>query len=245
VIAPTRSKPNAVSKQWQSEAWTQLLAVGIGVVPLYSYAIVRQVWSDQPISTEGYTIYLGLIAPLSILIALLSLRYLCGENPGALNLRQGKVPSDLGAALILSTAIIVANVVVTSILTELFPTSASNTSVRVLFEQVADSPRLLVLFLGPLVFLGAASEEVIRAFLLSRVWKVWASPTGKLVAVLVSAGLFGLLHIYQGLVHVVWTSIVGLIMALYYLRYGRVAPMILAHYATNATYLIVFVLRTR
>jgi len=38
-------------------------------------------------------------------------------------------------------------------------------------------------------------------------------------------------------------SIFGLIMALYYLRFGRVAPLILAHYLTNALQVIVTIVR--
>ena len=97
--------------------------------------------------------------------------------------------------------------------------------------------------MGLLLFLGAASAEVVRAFLLSRLWKVWPSTAGKSVAVAVSAGLFGLIHLYQGPMHATWTGIDGLIMALYYLWFGRVAQLILAHYVTNALQVVVFAAR--
>jgi membrane protease YdiL (CAAX protease family) len=176
-------------------------------------------------------------------IALLLLRFLCGESPRDLNLRPGKLSSDLLATLILSPLIIIASVISTYFLSVLFPESASNTSVRALFVGLASNPKLLVLFVGLLLLLGASSEEVIRAFLLSRLWKVWPSPPGKLVAVVVSAGLFGLIHLYQGPVHAAWSGLFGLIMALYYLRFGRVAPLILAHYVTNAVQVVVFAMQ--
>lgn len=99
---------------------------------------------------------------------------------------------------------------------------------------------LLILFAGLLLLLGAASEEVIRAFLLSRAWKVRSSILGNSIAVVVSAGLFGLIHLCQGPVHAAWTGIFGLIMARYYLRYGRVVPLILAHYVTNTIAVVAF-----
>jgi membrane protease YdiL (CAAX protease family) len=58
--------------------------------------------------------------------------------------------------------------------------------------------------------------------------------------VVVSAGLFGLVHLYQGPVHALWTGILGLIMALHYVRFGRVLPLVLAHYVTNALQIVVF-----
>jgi membrane protease YdiL (CAAX protease family) len=88
--------------------------------------------------------------------------------------------------------------------------------------------------------LGAASEEVVRVFLLSRLWKVWPSTQARLAAVAVSAVLFGLSHLYQGPVGTVRAAVIGLIMALFYLRSGRVLPLILAHYLTNAIQLLVF-----
>jgi membrane protease YdiL (CAAX protease family) len=240
-----QSEPSELSKPWQNKAWIQLLAAAAGVLPLYSSLIIYQLRRDQPPSLHGFIFYLGVISPLAIMIALLLLRFLCGENLRALNLRPGKLSSDLIAALILSPVILVANVVSNYFLSGLLPVSASNTSIRDLFVEVASKPGLLVLFLGPLMFLGAASEELIRVFLLSRLWKVWPSTMGKLVAVLISACLFGLIHVYRGPVHVLWTTLCGLIMALYYLRFGRVVPLILAHYATNALQVAVVAVLSR
>jgi len=244
-MSPTRSKPTEHPKPLQGKAWVQLLAVALGVLPLYSGLIILQLRSGQQLSIQAFMLYLVVIAPLAIAIALLLLRFLCGESPRDLNLRPGKLPLDLLAVLVLSLAIIVANVISTYVLSELFPESSSNTSVTNLFVELASNLGLLVLFAGPLFLLGAVSEEVIRVFLLSRLWKVWPSTTGKLITVAVSACLFGLVHLYQGPVSAAWTAIFGLIMALYYLRFGRVVPLILAHYLTNALQVVLFAVLAR
>lgn len=244
-MSSTQNRPSELSKPWQSKAWIQLLAVVVGVLPLYAGLIILQLWSDQPLSIQAFILYLTVIAPLAIVIALLLLRYLCGENPRDLNLRPGKLSLDLLAVLVLSLVIIVANVISTHFLSELLSESPSNTSITNLFVELAANPGLLALFVGLLFFLGAASEEVIRVFLLSRLWKVWPSTTGKLLAVVLSACLFGLIHLYQGPVSAAWTAIFGLIMALYYLRFGRVVPLILSHYLTNALQVVVFAVLAR
>jgi len=238
-MSSTYDEPPEPRKPWQRRAGTQLLAVVLGVIPLYSSSIILHLRRDQPITLQGFTFYLAVICPLALAIVLLLLRFLCSEKPRDLNLKPGKLSTDLFAALILSVVIIVVNVISRRFLSELLPESAINTSVRDLFVELAGNPGLLVLFVGLLIFLGAASEEVVRVFLLSRLWKVWPSTMGKVGAVLISACLFGLIHLYQGPVHVVWTVIFGLIMALYYLRYGRAVPLILAHYVTNALQVIV------
>lgn len=241
----TESEPSGRFKPWRSRAWIQLLAAVIGVLPLYSSLIVYQLRRDQSVSIQGFAFYLAVIAPVAVVIALLLLRLLCGEKPRDLNLKPGKLPSDLLATLILVPVIIVANVISNRFLSELIPDSTSNTSVRDLFVKLASNPGLLVLFLGLLIPLGAISEEVIRVFLLSRVWKAWPSTAGKFVTVIISACLFGLIHVYRGPVSVAWTAIFGLIMALYYLRFGRVVPLILAHYLTNAFHVVVFAVLAR
>ncbi len=244
-MSSTKSEPSRLSKPWQTKARIQLLAAIAGVLPLYSSLIMYQLRKDQPLSIQGFIFYLAVISPLAIVIALLLLRLLCGETARGLNLRPGKLSSDLLAALILSPVIIVANVISNRFLSEWFPDSASNTSVRNLFVELASNPGLLVLFVGLLIPLGAASEEVIRVFLLSRLWKVWPSAAGKLGAVVISACLFGLIHVYRGPSSVAWTAIFGVIMALYYLRFGRAVPLILAHYVTNALQVIVFAVQAR
>ena len=230
------------SKLWQGKTWTQLLAVALGVLPLYSSLVILQLKSNRTIPIQGFTFYLAVISPLSIVIVLLLLRFLCGEKPRDINLRQGKLSSDLLAMLILTTVILLTNVVSTYFLSELLPDSPSSTSVTNLFEELASNPGLLVLFAGPLFLLGAASEEVVRVLLLSRLWKVWPSTPARLASVVISAVLFGLIHLYQGPVNATWTAIFGLILAFYYLRFGRAAPMILSHYMTNALQIVLFAL---
>jgi membrane protease YdiL (CAAX protease family) len=244
-MSSTKSEPSELSKPWQSRPWIQLLAVVLGVLPLYSGLIILQLRSEQQLSIQAFIFYLAVIAPLAIVIALLLLRFLCGENPQDLNLRPGKLALDFLAVLVLSLVTIVVSVISTYFLSELLPESPSNTSVTNLFVELAGNPGLLVLFAGPLFFLGAASEEVIRIFLLSRLWKVWPANTVKLLAVAISACLFGLIHLYQGPVSATWTAIYGLIMALYYLRFGRAVPLILAHYLTNALQVVVFAVAAR
>jgi membrane protease YdiL (CAAX protease family) len=224
----------------KNKAWIQLLAAATGVFPLYLGLIIYQLRRGQPPTTQGFIFYLAVVSPLSIAIALLLLRFLCRENPRDLNLKRGKLVSDLLAALVLSLVIITANVLSNYFLSGLLPVSDSSTSIRGLFLDVASNPWLLTLFIGLLMPMGAGSEEVIRVFLLSRLWKVWPSTSGKLVAVIISACLFGLIHLYRGPSTVVWTAIFGLISALYYLRFGRVVPLILAHYVTNSLQVFIF-----
>jgi membrane protease YdiL (CAAX protease family) len=236
------TQSSELSNPRQVKSLTQFLAVLIGILPLYSSLIIYQIRKDQPPSNQGFIFYLAVICPLTILIALLLLRFLCKESYRELNLKPGTLFSDLLATLILSIVILVSSVTLQYFLSQLLPASTSNLNIRDLFIEMNSKPELLIIFTGPLVFMGAASEELIRVFLLSRLWKVWSSTIAKFAVVVISAFLFGLIHIYRGPIHVVWTCVFGLIMAFYYLRFGRVLPLILAHYVTNALQVIVVAL---
>jgi membrane protease YdiL (CAAX protease family) len=229
------------SRRWQGKTWAQVLAAVLGALPVYAILLILQYLSGQEITIQGFTLYLAVIAPLGIVIVWLLLRFLCGEKPRDLNLKPGKPSTDLLATLGFSVVVIVLSVVSTFLLSMLLPES-SNTSVENLFAKLAGNPGMLALFAGPLFLVGAASEEVIRVFFLSRLWKAWPSLPARWVAIVISAGLFGLVHYYQGPVNAAWTAIFGLIAAVYYLRFGRAVPLILAHWLTNALQGILFAL---
>jgi membrane protease YdiL (CAAX protease family) len=231
-----------ITKPRRSRESLQLLAVALGPLPVYAITFVTGLLSEQPYSPRDFIVYTTAISGPIIIGLLLLLRYLCGESPRELNLKPGKWTSDALAAIVLSVVTLAANVLANGLLAELLP-APPNTAVINLFRQLGQSPGLLALFLGVLLWIAVAQEELTRVFLLSRLWKVWPATAAKWGAILLSAALFGLAHYWQGPTRIVWTGIYGLIMGLYYLRFGRVGPLIISHYLTNGLQVVVFVLR--
>lgn len=217
-----------------------MLAAGAGVIVLYLGMIIYLIFRDRPLPNSGYIFYLAVISPMTIMIILLLQRFVGNKQYRELNLKEGSLPSDLLASLVLGMVLFAANITLQPLLSELLPDT--DTGVRDLFLEMSGDPVRFILFLGPLVMLGAASEELMRAFLLSCLWKVWPSIPGKLAVIFLSACLFGLLHLSRGMVNMVWATIFGLIMAFYYLRFGRILPLILGHYITNAVQIVISIL---
>lgn len=221
---------------------SHLLAIALGPLPVYAILFGLDLLTDQPYTPGDYIFYLTGISIPIIVVLLLLLKTLCRESPGDLNLKPGRWTSDLLAALVLSVVTLAANILANELVAQVLP-APSNTSILNLFAWLSGSPARLALFLGLLLWIGVAQEELTRVFLLSRLWKVWPSTTAKWLSILVAAALFGLSHYYQGPTRIVWTGLYGLIMGLYYLRFGRVAPMIISHYLTNALQVVVFAVR--
>ena len=232
-----QNKPKESQVKERRSVSYNILAAGIGVIALYLSMIIHLINNDKPLSNSEYIFYLAVISPLTIVIIFLLLHFLNKEHYRDLNLKEGSLPSDLLATLFLSIVLFAANIISQPLLSEILPDT--DTGVGDLFLEMSGNPGRFIVFLGPLILLGAASEELMRAFLLSRFWKVWPSLPGKLAVVFISACLFGLLHLSRGPVHVVWATIFGLLMAFYYLRFGRILPLILAHYITNAVQIVI------
>jgi membrane protease YdiL (CAAX protease family) len=65
------------------------------------------------------------------------------------------------------------------------------------------------------------------------------------VAIVLSAVVFGLAHLYQGVAGVVSTAFYGLLMAVYYRFIGRLLPMVIAHYLHDAIQFVMLIVLIR
>jgi len=104
-----------------------------------------------------------------------------------------------------------------------------------LVNILAGNPWLAALFLGPALFIGVAgSEELTRVFFITRWMKIFPSKVWLGVGVFLSAALFGLNHIAQGMAGIISVALNGLVMVLWYLRFGRIFHLVVAHYLYDA-----------
>lgn len=108
-------------------------------------------------------------------------------------------------------------------------------------DELAGDPLKAAAFLGVSLMLGVAFEELIRAFLLSRVWELLPSPKSGWIGIALCALAFGLAHAYEGLSAAFSASAAGLLLGFFYLRKGRILPLILSHYLYNLTAFILLI----
>jgi len=228
-------------KPWQRSRWAQALAIILGyTAPL---AVFFAQFSGDEASAEGYLFYAGVYTLIVISILLLVLRFVCGEKPGALNLKTGTWWKDLAGGIALVGATLLVKFVFDPIFAQYFHrASNSESGLDGLFRLLAADPWLLGLFLGPILFIGVAgSEELTRVFFITR-WKNISSSRAWLgLGVFLSAFLFGLNHIAQGPAGILSVTLNGLLMVVWYLRFGRISQLIISHYLYDAIQIIVVV----
>ena len=218
-------------RPWQGRPITQLLAVTVVCVPPYAHAIWSHL-SQGTITLKELFLYPLLLGGGSVVLALLVYRFICGERIASLNLKSGKWYTDILVGVLLAAVFLGLFMLQQVIQSRYLPSTAGPPPEELvtLFSGIVNDPLLLVVWLGPVVWLGvAAFEELTRVFMLNRLWTVWPQPVACWIAMVVSAALFGLAHIYQGSVSMVAIALQGFLYALYYRRFGRVWPMIIGH----------------
>lgn len=218
-------------RPWQKRPITQILAVAVAYLPVYSFALWSHL-SHQTITLRELFLYPLLLGGGDVVLVLLIYRFVCGEPVASLNLKPGKWYTDILAGVVLAAFFLGLLVLQQVIQSHWFPHTAGPPprELITLFKGIVNNPLLLAIWLGPVAWLGVATfEELTRVFMLNRLWTVWPQPLARWLVILVSAALFGLVHIYQGPVSAFFIGLQGLLYAWYYLRFGRVWPMIVGH----------------
>ncbi len=218
-------------RPWQRCPATQVAAVTVVYLPLYLFALMTQL-SGRDISLTELLLYPLLMGGGAILVILSLLKFVCGERVACLNLKPGRRLSDIAAGILLAVVLLLLFVVQQSMVARWFPQPSAPLSQQqlTLFTSLARNPLLVAIWLGPVVWIGVAGfEELSRVFMLNRLSIVWSGPIARWLILLLSAFLFGFVHIYQGPANAIAISLQGLIYGWYYLTCGRVWPMIVAH----------------
>jgi Type II CAAX prenyl endopeptidase Rce1-like len=221
-------------KPWQRTRWVQALAILLGYIPPLT-VFITQLFGG-PVTAQGYMIYAMGYTFFVITVLLLLLWFLCGEKPNTLNLRPGKWWKDLLGGIVLVMLTFSVKILFDPVIAKFFYRASDVESGMVsLVNRLADTPWLAALFLGPALFIGVAgSEELTRVFFITRWMKISSSKVWLGVGVFLSAFLFGLNHVAQGTAGVISVTLNALIMVLWYLRFGRIFHLVVAHYLYDA-----------
>lgn len=228
------NKNTDVRKPWQRTRWAQVLAILLGyALPLMVFILQL---NGGEAEAEGYLLYAGAYTLAVIAVILLVLWFVCGEKPKALNLKPGTWWKDLAGGVVLVGLTLAIKLALDPIFAKYFyRASDSESGLNSLFGTLAGNPWLLALFLGPVLFIGVAgSEELTRVFFITRWKNISSSKIWLGIGVFLSAALFGLNHIAQGPAGIMSVTLNGLIMVLWYLRFGRIFHLVIAHYLYDA-----------
>lgn len=91
----------------------------------------------------------------------------------------------------------------------------------------------IVISVATLIANSFAEEFAIRGLILPVLWRRFGSAFW---AIVVSSALFASYHIYQGYLNMLATFVLGIVYASYFVKFGRLWPLVVAHTITNLVY---------
>ena len=171
------------------KAWVQVLALLLGVAPVYAMTILSHLSRDQPYSLNEIFFYSTVVGSIGIVVLFLLLRFLCGERIGDLSMKQGRWWLDVLVGIALAALTLGVHTLLQNPLNRMFPREPMS-GLGVFFKGLAYNPWRFAAFVGPVLWIGVAGfEELTRVFLLTRLWKIESARWWRWFGVLLSAAL--------------------------------------------------------
>ena len=106
----------------------------------------------------------------------------------------------------------------------------SNTELLGLMLDMREQPWLLVIWFGPVLWIGIALyEELIRVFILTSLWKFSKHILWTIVVIIIASSIIGLAHWSQGSYGMVTIGIKSMVSGFFFYKYRRLLPLVIAH----------------
>ncbi|MDH3709555.1 MAG: CPBP family intramembrane metalloprotease [Cyclobacteriaceae bacterium] len=205
--------------------------IALLVVVVIPFGIM--IWTRVHQST-GFAATELIVFPLlfggSSLVLLVALKkYFLKEDLEDFNPIPGKWDHDIGWGLILTLLYFILFFLERATLTGVLQFNPNRELLGLILEM-RDQPWLLILWFGPVLWIGIALyEELLRVFFLTSLWK-WSQNTLWTISVIVLFSLmFGLAHWYQGSYGIVTIFIKSWVAGYFYYKHKRLMPLVYAH----------------
>lgn len=196
-----------------------VVIVGGWLVSLLTLSRMRLVAGFSLMQLVQYAAMMAVVTWGGILLLL----KIQGEGFGSVGLGRGKCRGSLVPGVLLGVGVAVLEVFVLMPLARRFWPESHAVSLNHWFE----GPWVVPLW-GCLACIAGLKEELARSFVLTRFEKAFGRK-GLIISLLLTTVMFGMGHLYQGLIGVVVTGIVGLLYALIYLRRRSCWEAAIAH----------------
>lgn len=221
-------RPDA--RPWQERPSTQLLAALAASMPMAALLVWVYVLQESPLTLTGLLAW-PLLVGGGLIFWLLFLHILVsGDGLESLGLRKDRLWLDVVLGAAGSLLLLALKFAFQATLAGLFPPRPPVPEILELLSGLSRSPLLLAIWLGPVVWIGVAGfEELWRAFMLRRLWRVWGGPASRWVGIVLVSILFGLAHSYQGPAAIVEIGLLSILMGWFFMATGRLRALIVAH----------------
>lgn len=225
-----------------------LLAISIAILPINLIMIWYRLTQTDNFSTTDMTVYPLLFGGGTIILILLLNKYFIKDTfTETFNSGEGTWYWDVLIGFGLTVIYYAMFFLERATLYRWIPNNnPPNTELINVMIDLANSPMLMVIWFGPVLWIGIALfEEMSRTFLLKCLWNINENKNWHFTAILLASALIGLVHLYQGTAGIISIGLKSVIVSLYFYKYRRLLPLIISHGLYDGLQFAFFVVQFR
>lgn len=215
-----------------SRSSKNIIAICIAILPINIIMIWYRWTQTENFSTIDMTVYPLLFGGGTIMLILLLNKYLLKETfQETFNSGKGTWYLDIlvgiGLTIIYFVMFFIERVTLYQWISNRNP---PNTELINVMVDLANSPVLMVIWFGPVLWIGIALfEELSRVFLLKTLWNLNDNKDWHILAIFLASALIGVVHLYQGTAGIISIGLKSLVISFYFYKYRRLLPLIISH----------------
>ena len=209
-----------------------ILAISIAILPINFIMIWYRLTQTENFSTTDMTFYPLLFGGGTIILILFLNKFLLKDSfKTTFNSGKGTWYWDILIGLGLTAIYFAMFFLERATLMQWIPrNSPPNTELIDVMIDLANSPMLMIIWFGPVLWIGIALfEELSRTFLLKSLWNISDNKNWHIAAIFLASALIGTVHLYQGLAGVISIGLKSIVMSYYFFKYRRLLPLIISH----------------
>jgi len=231
-----------------SNTFKNLLAIGIAILPINFIMIWYRLTQTENFTTTDMTVYPLLFGGGSIVLILLLNKYLLKASfTTTFNSGASTWYKDILAGLGLTVIYFAMFFLERATLMQWLPNNnPPNTEIINVMIDLAHNPLLMVIWFGPVLWIGIALfEELSRTFLLKCLWNTSENKEWHIAVIFLASVLIGFAHLYQGVYGIITIGLKSVVVSFYFYKYRRLLPLIISHGLYDGLQFAFFIIQFR
>jgi membrane protease YdiL (CAAX protease family) len=209
-----------------------ITAICIGILPINFIMIWYRLTQSENFSTWDMTYYPLIFGGGSLVLILGLNHYLLNKKfISTFNDGDGSISKDILFGVGLTIIYFALFFIERFTIMQWLPSSGPpNTELIDAIIEMSHNPLLMILWFGPVLWIGVALfEEISRVFLLKCLWSIGDKQSWHIMAIFLTSLLIGTVHLYQGLAGIISIGLKSVIVCFYFYKYRRLLPLIISH----------------
>jgi len=231
-----------------NNTFKNILAICIAILPINIIMIWYRLSQTESFTTIEMTVYPLLFGGGTIILILLLNKYLLKDTfTETFNSGKGTWYWDILTGFGLTIIYFVMFFIERATLYQWIPNrNPPNTELINVMIDLANNPLLMVIWFGPVLWIGIALfEEMSRIFLLKTLWNINKNKDWQIAAIFLASTLIGVVHLYQGTAGIISIGLKSIVVSFYFNKKRRLLPLIISHGLYDGLQFAFFVMQFR